>query len=199
MKKAIFFVCIFHAAVSCNSKEKNIVLEEKIAKTVPRLYVPAEDPNFMKRQDTICFKNDLFTGCCFSLYPNGDTMFIRLYFNGVEEGLQQEWFPGRQIAERRFYINGRKEGLHEGWWPNRKRKFFFSAYNNEYNGPFYEWYASGLLGKAFHYYAGREEGSQRLWWDNGTVRANYVVKKGKKYGLIGIKTCVNPYDSIKTN
>ena len=64
------------------------------------------------------------------------------------------------------------------------------------NGEFKEWYFSGLLGKQFHYVNGQEEGSQRLWWDNGTVRANYVIRNGKKYGLIGLVTCSNPYDSI---
>ena len=68
----------------------------------------------------------------------------------------------------------------------------FTAINDKYEGEFKEWYSSGLLGKDFHYVKGQEEGSQRLWWDNGTVRANYVIRDGKKYGLIGMKLCTNP-------
>ena len=94
------------------------------------------------------------------------------------------------------YINGKKEGVHKGWWPDGKQKFIFELYNNEYNGEFKEWYASGLLAKQLHYKNGQKEGSQKLWWDNESVRANYVIKNGKKYGLIGLKLCINPNDSI---
>ena len=123
-------------------------------------------------------------------------VFIQSYFNGVEEGAQKKWYANKQLAEERFYINGKKEGIHKGWWPDGKPKFIFDVANDEYSGEFKEWYSSGLLGKQFHYNNGQEEGSERLWWDNGTVRANYVIRNGKKYGLIGLKTCVNPYDSI---
>ena len=102
----------------------------------------------------------------------------------MEEGIQKKWYPNRQLEEERYYINGKKEGQHRGWWPDGKPKFEFSAANDIYEGEFKEWYASGLLGKQFHYVNGIEEGSQRLWWDNGTVRANYVIRNGKKFGLI---------------
>lgn len=181
--------------LSCSDKKK----EEKeimIAKTVPAKYVNANDSLFNDHKDTVYYGDHFFTGYRYSLYPNADTATIQSYFNGVEEGYQRKWYPGKLLAEERFYINGKKEGTHKGWWPDGKQKFIFSAVNDEYEGEFREWYASGLLGKQFHYIHGREEGSQRLWWDNGTVRANYVIKNGKKYGLIGLKTCINPYDSV---
>jgi antitoxin component YwqK of YwqJK toxin-antitoxin module len=181
---------------SCRNNNDVIKTEIKIAKTVPGKYINANDSGFVNHQDTVYYQQQYFTGYQFSLYPNGDTAFIKSYFNGVEEGLQRKWYPNKQLAEERFYINGKKEGTHRGWWPDGKPKFFFQVSSDEYNGEFKEWYSSGLLGKQFHYTNGQEEGSERLWWDNGTVRANYVIRKGKKYGLIGLKTCVNPYDSI---
>jgi antitoxin component YwqK of YwqJK toxin-antitoxin module len=50
--------------------------------------------------------------------------------------------------------------------------------------------------KDFNYKKGYENGSQRMWWSDGKIRANYVIKNGKKYGLLGYKICVNPYDSV---
>ena len=44
---------------------------------------------------------------------------------------------------------------------------------------------------------GYEEGSQKAWWQNGVIRANYVVKNGRRYGLIGLKLCMNPEGSKK--
>lgn len=170
--------------------------EPKIAKTVPPVYKNASDKYLTKHQDTIYYKDQFFTGYRFSLYPNGDTAVLDSYFNGVEEGFQKKWYPNRQLLEERFYINGKKEGSHKCWWPDGKEKLYFTACGDKYEGEFKEWYSSGLLAKYFNYTNGQEEGSQRLWWDNGSVRANYVIRNGKKYGLLGLKLCINPYDSI---
>ncbi len=187
---------IFFILLSCSTKNKEEGADIRIAKTVPANYMNANDSSFNDHKDTVYFGDHFFTGYRFSLFENGDTATVQSYFNGVEEGYQRKWYTGKMLAEERFYINGKKEGAHKGWWPDGKPKFLFTAFNNEYEGEFKEWYSSGLLGKQFHYVKGREEGSQKLWWDNGTIRANYVIKHGKKYGLIGLKTCINPYDSV---
>jgi hypothetical protein len=191
-----FFSFLIIIAACSHADEKKNNPEPKIAKAVPANYVMAGDRSFIKHQDTIYYQDKYFIGYQVSLYPNGDTEFVKSYFNGVEEGKQRKWYPNKQLAEERFYINGKKEGTHKGWWPDGKQKFIFEAVNDEYNGEFKEWYPWGLLCKQFHYLNGQEEGSQRLWWDNGTVRANYVIRDGKKYGLIGLKLCDNPYDSV---
>jgi antitoxin component YwqK of YwqJK toxin-antitoxin module len=191
--------CLFLCSLfclSCNTKKQLPVAELRIAKTVPRIYVNTNDPAFEIHGDTIYYQHKFFTGYRYSLFGNGDTASLQSYFNGVEEGSQKKWYTGKQLAEERFFINGKKEGTHRGWWPGGKLKFIFTAINDKYSGEFKEWYASGLLGKYFHYVDGQEEGSERLWWDNGTVRANYVIRNGKKYGLIGLVTCSNPYDSV---
>lgn len=181
---------------SCGTKNKVAFKEPKIAKTVPANYINETDTGFTNHQDTVYFNDVFFTGYRYALYATGDTAYLQSYFNGVEEGIQQKWYPNKQSEEKRFYINGKKEGIHRGWWPDGKQKFYFELYNNEYNGEFKEWYSSGLLGKDFHYANGQEEGSEKLWWENGSIRANYVIRDGKKYGFIGFKTCANPYDSV---
>jgi len=193
-----YFFSLLFIIVSCNNavEKKENKPEPKIAKTIPANYINDGDSSFARRQDTVFYQGNYFTGYRFSLYANGDSEFIKGYFNGVEEGFQKKWYPGKQLAEERFYINGKKEGIHRGWWPGGKPKFLFTVVNDEYEGEFMEWNSPGLLCKKFHYANGQEEGSERLWWDNGTVRANYVVRNGKKYGLIGLKICNNPYDSV---
>ncbi|HEV7783270.1 MAG TPA: hypothetical protein VGO58_18470 [Chitinophagaceae bacterium] len=186
-----FLFCLF---VSCHKKEQQATI--KIAKTVPENYIKAGDSGFSKHQDTLYYGDHYFTGYQFSLINEQDTAFINSWFNGLEEGYQRKWYPHQQLAEERFYINGKKEGIHQGWWTDGKPKFYFEAADDVYSGEFKEWYSSGLLAKQFHYVNGQEEGSERLWWDNGTVRANYVIRNGKKYGLIGLTTCANPYDSV---
>ena len=193
----LFTLMIGTFLVSCKEEKKEPPKPEpKIAKTVPPVYINAADPRFNNHQDTVYYQDKKFTGFRVGLYPNGDTAQLQSYFNGVEEGEQRAWYPNKQLSEERFYINGKKEGLHKKWWPDGAAKMYFEAYSNEYSGEFKEWYSSGLLAKYFHYVNGREEGSQKLWWDNGAVRANYVIRNGKKYGLIGLTICENPYDSI---
>jgi len=199
ISKAGFLILLpafFYSCANKTQQVKSVMPEIKIAKTVPPVYRPASDNHFSNHQDTVYYNDQYFTGYRFTLYPGGDTAILQSYFNGVEEGTQKKWYPNKQLQEERFYINGKKEGLHRGWWPDGKDKFSFTAYNDKNEGEFKEWYASGLLQKFFHYTNGQEEGSQRLWWDNGSVRANYVIRDGKKYGLIGLKTCINPYDSV---
>lgn len=86
--------------------------------------------------------------------------------------------------------------LIQGWWSDAKQKFTYHFSSDNFTGELKEWNAAGQLNKQFHYVNGQEEGSQKMWWDNGTVKANYVIRDGKKYGLIGLKICNNPYDTI---
>lgn len=193
--KAIMKVVVLFVLFSCNagtSKKE----DPKIAKTVPQNWKSHINPDFSNHQDTVYFAGQFFTGFRYALFPNGDTQFVKAYFNGVEEGAQKTWYDNKQLAEQRFYINGKKEGLQQGWWPDGSPKFMYTANSDAYTGELKEWNFAGLLYKHFHYVNGQEEGSQKLLWDNGTVRANYVVRNGKKYGLIGLKLCNNPYDSV---
>ena len=91
---------------------------------------------------------------------------------------------------------GKKIGKHIGYWEKGNLKFEYHFINGEHDGLLNEWYQSGQRYKEFHYKKGYEEGSEKKWWENGTIRANYVVKNGRRYGLIGLKLCMNPVDSI---
>ena len=194
-KNGLYFLFAIIILISCRSKER-YVPETKIAKTVPLNFVRNSDNKFSPHNDTMYYGGHFFTGFQYSLYKSGDTEFVRSYFNGVEEGPQRSWYENKQQNELRFYINGKKEGVQEGWWPNGKKRFIFIAQSDAYTGELKEWNMKGFLYKVFHYTNGNEEGSQRLWWEDGTVRANYVIRNGKRYGLLGIKLCSNPYDSI---
>ena len=200
IKNCLFLYIFLFSLASCDTKKEDVFVtakkELKVAKKVPPDYFKITDKLFNNHQDTVYYGDHFFTGYRYSLYANNDTAVLQSYFNGVEEGFQRKWYLGKQLAEERFYINGKKECTHRTWWPDGKQKMFFEAYNNEYDGEFKEWFSSGLLGKCFHYVNGQEEGSERLWWDNGSVRANYVIRNGKKYGLLGLKTCINPNDSV---
>lgn len=168
----------------------------KTAKKIPSNYINVVGNNFTNHQDTLYFKQIKFSGFAYSLHQNRDTEFIKSYLNGLEEGYQKKWYLNQQLAEERIYDAGKKEGLQQGWWPDGKQKFRYTATHDVCIGELKEWNSNGLLNKDFNYVNGQEEGSEKMWWDDGTIRANYVIRNGKRYGLLGIKICINPYDSI---
>ena len=172
------------------------VLPLRLAKSVPPVYISKRDGKLQFGKDTVYLDGKFFSGYLYEVNVGGDTQFVGSYFNGVEEGRHRKFYADGTIEEERYYINGGKDGVQRGWWPNGKLKFQFYCYNNEFEGKFEEWSDSGLLIKQFNYKNGYENGPQRLWWSNGTIRANYVVRGGRKYGLIGLELCSNPYDSI---
>jgi antitoxin component YwqK of YwqJK toxin-antitoxin module len=98
--------------------------------------------------------------------------------------------------EERYYAQGKKQGRQVANWENGQKRFEFTAINDAYEGELKEWSHEGLLFHLAHYANGQEEGVQKLWYDNGKIRANYVMIKGKRFGLLGTKNCKNVSDSI---
>lgn len=195
-KMKIIIVCIFCILLSaCINDEWNTVAKKEITLAPPVVKL-ANNAAFSTHQDTVFFSGQKFSGYTCDLYPNGDTVFLIAYVNGLQQGLCKKWYPDKQIAEERLYNNGRKDGMQKAWWQNGKPKFIFEAVNDEYTGEFKEWNSDGALIKFFHYTKGQEEGSQQLFYDNGKIRSNYVIIAGRRYGLLGTKNCVNVSDSI---
>ncbi|MGB4742170.1 MAG: toxin-antitoxin system YwqK family antitoxin, partial [Flavobacteriaceae bacterium] len=94
------------------------------------------------------------------------------------------------------YKNGQKNGKQVAYFDNGNKKFEFIAVNDIYEGELKEWNIRGDLIHLATYKNGQEEGTQKMWYDNGKIRANYVMKNGKRYGLLGTKNCTNVSDSI---
>lgn len=195
MKLTSLVFCCMITAFACKDVNKDSIQLQ--ANNIPNNYLALDDSTIIWHQDSLFFKAKPYSGKAFSLFANGDTAISKEFWNGLQEGITKRWHPNHQLAEDRFYIAGKKEGRHRAWWPDGKPQFDFQTHLDAYEGELKEWNAKGLLIRQFHYQNGQEVGSQRLWWDDSTVRANYEIRNGKKYGLIGIKLCKNPYDSVK--
>ena len=205
MKKYFILRCfigiLFLSACDSNSKvSQNNKLEIKpqniVAASVPTVFKPSADKGFTLNQDTIFFNNSKYSGFVYTLYNEKDTMQLAGFLNGLEEGVQKKWYPNKQIASVRMYHAGKKIGKHLGFWENGQPQFEFYFEDGEHHGIAKEWYQNGQPYRTFHYEHGYEQGSQKMWWENGIIRANYVIKNGRRYGLIGLKLCMNPNDSI---
>ena len=118
------------------------------------------------------------------------------YVKGHKDGAEKIWHSNGVLSSERKYSNNVKVGIHKAWWSSGKKKFEY-IFNDfgEYSGVLKEWFENGNLYREFHYSKGKEEGSQKMWKINGDIRANYVVRNGEIFGLIGMKKC----DPVSTN
>jgi antitoxin component YwqK of YwqJK toxin-antitoxin module len=156
----------------------------------------ADDPELSLRQDSLYHHGQPFTGMVVSLRNPGDTISVGSWKNGVEDGRHKVWHTSGTPSEERYFVNGRKTGTHRGWFPDGNPSFVYEFTAGEHHGKAEEWYPNGQQYRIFNYNAGYEEGLQRMWREDGSLRANYAVRNGRRYGLIGLKLCRNPSDSL---
>jgi antitoxin component YwqK of YwqJK toxin-antitoxin module len=160
-------------------------------------YTLKTSPSISVLNGIIFLADKKYDGFLYELYPNSkDTVSIEGFSNGFLHGMFKKWYPNGQLAEERTYSLGEKNGEQISYWQNGHKRFEFTAQKDISEGEMREWNSDGRLIHLANYTNGQEEGAQKLWYDNGKIRANYVIKDGKRYGLLGTKNCINVSDSI---
>lgn len=193
--KILNFIILLLLICSCSqNKSKEVMFLNQV---IPKKYILQSSLNIETKSDTIFVNNKKYSGFIFQLQSNSkDTMIIKRYYNGLESGVSKKWYADRKLMEERYYLDGKKNGKQIAYWENGNKKFEFFAKDDAYEGEMKEWNVDGKLIHLANYENGQEEGTQKLWYDNGKIRANYVIKNGKRYGLLGTKNCRNVSDSI---
>ena len=98
-------------------------------------------------------------------------------------------YPDGRVAEVRGYTRGDKSGVHRGWWPDGKPKFECRFDRGLAEGACEEWYADGTLATVHRFQHGVETGLQQGWAPNGASQFSYVMRDGRRYGLLGTLNC----------
>jgi antitoxin component YwqK of YwqJK toxin-antitoxin module len=183
--KIFYYPFFFLLAFSCNSKKPKEIFVLKSANNITSV------------NDVIFLNHQKFNGCLLELHPNKiDTILIEHYINGLLNGTCKKWYFNKQLMESREYLLGRKNGKQIAYWENGNKRFEFVAKNDAYEGELKEWSFDGKLIHEAHFVNGQEDGTQQMWYDNGKIRANYIIIKGRRYGLLGTKNCKNVSDSL---
>lgn len=167
-------------------------MDEKIPKT----YHLASLNRLSVKNDVVFVNDTPYTGFLYELSPSTDTLLLEGYFKGKLSGVCKKWYLNKQLREERNYLAGQKNGKQVAYWENGNKRFEFFAKNDAYEGELKEYSENGHLFHLGTYVNGQEEGPQKMWYNNGKIRANYVIIKGKRYGLLGTKNCKNVSDSI---
>lgn len=163
-----------------------------------RLEVKKSNPEIELRNGVLYYKGKSFYGSIVSSFQDGTIKSKSSYVDGRKDGEEKIWYNNGQVSQIRLYEQGIKIGRHFGWWENGTAKFEFDFNEKgEYHGSFKEWYKNGQLLRDFNCVNGKEVGRQRMWTITGKIRANYEVKNGERFGLIGLKKCytVNIYSN----
>jgi antitoxin component YwqK of YwqJK toxin-antitoxin module len=185
---ALFFFLVL--VYSCNKPKQTFIQE------IPQKYVLKSSAEISIKNEVVFLNNQKYAGFLYELNPSKDTVLIEGYIEGLLSGVCKKWYSNRQLMEERHYSAGQKNGKQVAFWQNGNKRFEFFAKNDAYEGELKEYSENGHLFHLANYVNGQEEGSQKMWYDNGKIRANYVIKKGKRYGLLGTKNCKNVSDSI---
>jgi antitoxin component YwqK of YwqJK toxin-antitoxin module len=104
--------------------------------------------------------------------------------------VEKKYYPSGKIMEIRHLKDGIRTGLQTAYWENGNKRFEYTAANDTYEGELKEWDEQGRLFHLGHYKNGQEEGEQKMWHSDGKIRSNFVIIKGKRYGLLGTKNCI---------
>jgi len=144
------------------------------------------------------FEKQTFTGKLVEYYPNGAKKYEVTYAKGLKEGVEKKWHNNQKLAMQRIYNKGIKIGLHKAWWHNGIHKFEYNFNTKgEHHGNLKEWDITGLLIRDFNYKYGKESGTQKMWKKDGSIKSNYVVINGDRFGLIGLKRCYTVSNNSK--
>ncbi len=118
------------------------------------------------------------------------------YMQKVPHGTWKKYYANHQLLESREYRHGKKIGKLIRYWPNGHKQMEYHFEDDEYHGEAREWSEAGVLTRWMHYEKGHEEGLQQYYNDEGKLKSNYVIRNGRRYGLLGTKHCINIKDSF---
>lgn len=103
--------------------------------------------------------------------------------------LRREWYSSGQVRTERAYVRGLEDGVHRGWYGDGTPMFERHYRRGLAQGVQREWFQDGRPYSEFTYVDGHESGRQRMWTEYGALRANYVVRGGRRFGLMGSTGC----------
>lgn len=192
MKNIIGLLLVIILLVSCQTNKEQLV-------AIPNTELLANDKDFDWQQDILFYKGKPYTGFTIEKFPNQKQSAKNGYLNGKLEGKQQKWFENGAKMELRFYTNNHKNGTQAGWYNDGQKRFEYFIENDIPIKTHREWHANGQLFTRFSFNnEGQPEGSQQMWFPTGQIKANYVIKNGRRFGFLGAKGCMGENEKKQT-
>ena len=91
--------------ISCKTENnKTLSISEK------KTFVSNKSKAVSVKKNSLFFNDQKFNGVVYELYENGDTLSIKKFSNGLQDGISKEWYSNNQLMETRNYEKGKKNG-----------------------------------------------------------------------------------------
>lgn len=102
--------------------------------------------------------------------PNGDTIELREYKDGLLDGITKLFTTsGTPIVESR-YTTGKLNGVHKSWYPGEKQLHCVARYtDNKLDGPYITFYPNGQPNIMVYYINGVRTGYYLEWSSEGAL------------------------------
>ncbi|MCL9781758.1 toxin-antitoxin system YwqK family antitoxin [Vibrio sp. S4M6] len=131
-----------------------------------------------------------FTGKYAEKYDNGQYATKTQFKNGLEYGLETNWYVNGQTASKIHYVKGKIDGKVEAWYPNGAKKAVLEYKNGKLNGPVERWFPNGEKRLTAHYVNGKQDGTFTHYYPNGHKATEAKYKDGALSD--GKVTCWDP-------
>lgn len=151
--------------------------------------IDSRDTRLIVKGGRTYFDSIPYTGTKLEISPAGFVVRSTPYVDGRINGLDESWYDEGRLKSQRSYVNGYRERVHTSWWESGQIKSVYEFEHDLHSGVALDWFRDGTLFKAFNYENGKESGKQHMFFEDGSLRANYVVRDGRRFGLIGSKPC----------
>jgi len=170
---------------------------ESAPQAVTGTVVSASDPRLSRLNGLLLLDDEPLCGVVETTGAEGDLRARTSYRDGKLEGAHEVWCGSDRLREQRFYRAGRKHGIHRGWWEDGTARFVLGFQDGNNDGEHRVWARNGQLVELRNFDRGQEAGPQRSWTATGKALANYVVRDGRRYGLLGAKPCYTVSDGVR--
>ena len=109
----------------------------------------------------------------------------------------QSFHANGRLAAERFYANEVKVGRHRAFWEDGTLRFEATFVSGDYDGVVRTFYTDGRPFEIRHYVRGEEDGPQQIFEPDGRFRTNYVVRDGRRYGVVGSRPCATVRGGVR--
>ncbi|MEO7311309.1 MAG: hypothetical protein ABIX01_12980 [Chitinophagaceae bacterium] len=185
---ALMAAFIFIICTGCTPNNDSAGEKKTNKPAIPSATIHLTDTAYSIQNGIAMYHATPFSGTAIESFDSRHIKSATQYFNGKQEGTEITYFPNGQQESLRYFTAGEKDSVHNGWWPNGNRRFEYHFNNGQYNGDFTEWYESGKLGRQIGYKNGQEL-SGKGWRENGKLYMSYVMRDGRRYGLVNAQLC----------
>jgi antitoxin component YwqK of YwqJK toxin-antitoxin module len=153
--------------------------------------IQTSDPGVSRSNGVVVYAGVAFTGTLTEIADGVRTKKTTPYRSGLRHGISRAWHANGALAFAGSFLSGRETGLHRTWYATGQLRSEHRLERGLLQGVARDWFPDGTPYRAATYVDGQEAGSQQMWYTDGSLRANYVVRDGRRFGLIGAKACVD--------